>query len=125
MKMPADTRSARGMKSIAPTICCFLSVTNVIFAGESYFPIKASSHGDGLDARMAESYGQSLILMDEPRLPSLAKDKDLVTYRFTILPAWGNAISVRIRQEGRVLRLWAKRLDGKAGLNHGKLAEHV
>ncbi len=47
--------------------------------------------------------------MDEPRLPALAKNPDVVIYRFTIFPARGHCFCVRVQREGSRFRLWAAR----------------
>jgi hypothetical protein len=57
-------------------------------------------------------------------------EKDLVvsptnsfSFRFTILPTRGNPVSIRVEREGTVLKLSAKRLDGRAVYKIGDLIE--
>jgi hypothetical protein len=44
-------------------------------------------------------------------------------YRLTILPAWGNSVTVRVQRHGDLYSLSARRLDGQAGFEPGKLVE--
>ena len=61
--------------------------------------------------------------MGETDLAVSASDTNGVSFRFTILPTWGNPVCVRVQQEGKTLRLIAKRLEGQAGYEVGKLVE--
>ena len=45
------------------------------------------------------------------------------SFRFTILPTRGSPVSIRVEQEGTVLKLVAKRLDGRGGYEIGDLIE--
>jgi hypothetical protein len=93
------------------------------FASDSYFPIKTQAGGEGVTAFEAQWYGKSLERMNEPRLPEFAKDANAEVYRMMILPTWGNSIVVRVRKNGELYSLSARRLDGQAGFDPGKLVE--
>jgi hypothetical protein len=101
-------------------LCC---ATTLALADGSYFPIKTKAGSEGVTAFESEWYGKSLERMNEPRLPALAKDVTADVYRMMILPTWGNSIVVRIRRHGELYGLSARRLDGQAGYDPGKLAE--
>lgn len=85
-----------------------------------YFPV-STKPADGITAFEAESYGKSLQRMNEPRLPALATDVSAEVYRVMILPTWGNSIVVRVQKHGKTYSLSARRLDGQAGYDPGKL----
>ena len=104
-------------------IICSIQTPGVVCAEESYFPIKSLTVDSGLDAPAADWYGKILARMAEPKLPDLATNKGLVIYRFTIIPTWGNPVSVRVQQEGKALKLWAKSLSGKRHHDQDKLTE--
>ena len=89
----------------------------------SYFPIKTKDGRDGLTKFEVEWYGKSLERMKEPKLPDLAKDANTEVYRMLILPTWGNSIVVRVQKHGDLYSLSARRLDGQAGYDPGKLVE--
>ena len=94
-------------------------------AAEPYFIFRKSDKDHGLPAYLnreesAGIFAKVLTLMGEPRLPALAKNPNLVVYRFTIFPAWGNYFSVRVQQEGARFRLWASHFAPRV---HA-LAEH-
>ena len=61
--------------------------------------------------------------MKEPRLHALVKDVNADAYRMMILPTWGNSIVVRVQRHGDLYSLSARRLDGQAGYDPGKLVE--
>lgn len=77
----------------------------------------------GVTAFESEWYGGSLERMNEPRLPEPVKDSNAEVYRLMILPTWGNSIAVRVQRKGELYHLSARRLDGQAGYNPGKLVE--
>jgi hypothetical protein len=93
------------------------------FTDDSYFPIKTKAGDEGVTAFEAEWYGKSLERMKEPHLPDFAKDVNVDVYRMMILPTWGNSIVVRVQRHGKLYSLAARRLDGQAGYDPGKLAE--
>ena len=101
-------------------ICC---ATTLELADGSYFPIKTKAGSEGLTAFESEWYGKSLERMKEPRLPALVKDVNADVYRMMILPTWGNSIVVRVQRHGDLYSLSARRLDGQAGYDPGKLVE--
>jgi len=45
------------------------------------------------------------------------------SFRFTIISTRGNPVSIRVEREGTVLKLVAKRLDGRGGYKIGDLIE--
>jgi len=89
----------------------------------SYFPIRTKSGTEGVTAFESQWYGKSLERMNEPRLLARTKDPNAEIYRFTILPTWGNSITVRVQRHAELYSLSARRLDGQAGYDPGKLAE--
>jgi hypothetical protein len=98
-------------------------ITTAASAQQSYFPIKTKAGDDGVTAFESKWYGESLKRMNEPRLPELAKRASADIYRLIILPTWGNSIVVRVQRHGELFSLSARRLDGQAGYNPGKLVE--
>jgi hypothetical protein len=92
-------------------------------AGGSYFPIRTKAGSEGLTAFESDWYGKSLKRMNEPRLPALVKDVNADIYRMMILPTWGNSFVVRVQRHGDLYSLSARRLDGQAGYDPGKLVE--
>jgi hypothetical protein len=92
-------------------------------ADNSYFPIKTTIGGEGITEFESKWYSQSLERMNEPRLPELANDAKADIFRVTILPTWGNSIAVRVQRHGELYSLSARRLDGQAGFEIGKLVE--
>jgi hypothetical protein len=107
---------------LAPILCCAL--TTALTDGP-YFPIKSKAGDEGVVPFAAKWYGESLKRMNEPRLPGFAKDANAEVYRIMILPNLGNSIVVRVsrRRRGKVYSLSARRLDGQAGYDPGKLVE--
>jgi hypothetical protein len=101
-------------------VCCALTCA---FADGSYFPIKTKDGAEGLTKSEARWYGEPLERMKEPRLPDFAKDANAEVYRMMILPTWGNSIVVRIHRHEKLYGLSARRLDGQAGYDPGKLVE--
>jgi hypothetical protein len=93
------------------------------FTDDSYFPIKTKAGDEGVTAFEAQWYGESLERMKEPCLPDFAKDVNVDVYRLMILPTWGNSIVVRVQRHGELYNLSARRLDGQAGYDPGKLVE--
>jgi TonB family protein len=90
---------------------------------DSYFPIKTKADYEGVSEFESEWYSQPLKRMNEPRLSTFAKDFSSDIYRITILPTWGNPIAVRVQKHGELFSLSARRLDGQAGYDPGKLVE--
>jgi hypothetical protein len=77
----------------------------------------------GMTTFESDWYSESLRRMKEPRLPDLAKDANAEVYRLLILPTWGNSIAVRVERHDELYKLSARRLDGQAGYDPGKLVE--
>lgn len=105
---------------LAPTLWCAMTLA---FTDDSYFPIKTKAGDEGMTAFEAQWYGKSLERMKEPRLLDFAKDVNVDVYRMMILPTWGNSIVVRVQKHGTTYSLSARRLDGQAGFEPGKLVE--
>jgi hypothetical protein len=110
------------MKSII-FVLALLCATARVVADDSYFPIKTKTGGEGVTESQSKWYGRSLERMKEPRLPEFVKDLNAEIYRITILPTWGNSIAVRVQKHGELYSLSARRLDGQAGYDPGKLVE--
>src|SRR6266480_2504144 len=104
-------------------VSALLCATASAVADDSCFPIKTKTGGEGVTEFESKWYGQSLERMKEPRLPEFAKDANAEVYRITVLPTWGNSIAVRVQKHGELYSLSARRLDGQAGYNPGKLVE--
>jgi TonB family protein len=92
-------------------------------ADDLYFPIKIKAGDEGVTEFESKWYSQSLKRMHEPLLPKFAKNLFADIYRITILPTWGNSIAVRVQKHGELFSLSARRLDGQAGYDPGKLVE--
>lgn len=69
-----------------------------------------------------EWYGKCFKRLEEPSLTTFDSKKSNV-YRFTVLPTWGNAVSVRLTIKDESVEIEARRLDGQAGYEPGKLVE--
>lgn len=110
------------MKTVLLVLTLFSAAT-LSFTQDSYFPIKTKAGAEGVTAFEAKWYGNSLERMNEPRLPEMAKDVNAEVYRLMILPKWGNSIVVRVQRHGELYSLSARRLDGLAGYDPGKLVE--
>jgi hypothetical protein len=105
------------MKSILLLSALWCSVT-LVFTQNSH-----EAWVKGVSTFESDWYGESLRRMKEPRLPDLAKDANAEVYRLLILPTWGNSIAVRVERHGELYKLSARRLDGQAGYDPGKLVE--
>jgi hypothetical protein len=99
---------------------CFLTFP---FTQDTQSPINIKAWVEGVGASEARWYGKTLERMNEPRLPDIANDKNAEVYRLMILPTWGNSIAVRVQRHGELYSLSARRLDGQAGYELGKLIE--
>jgi hypothetical protein len=110
------------MRSIV-LVSALMCATVPAVADDSYFPIKTKASGEGVTEFQSKWYGQALERMNEPRLAEFAKDVNADVYRITILPTWGNSIAVRVQRHGESYSLSARRLDGQAGYDSGKLVE--
>jgi hypothetical protein len=106
---------------LLPVLYCSLALA-LARADSPYFPVKANA-ADGITAFEAQWYGKSLQRMNEPRLPASVSDPDAQIYRVMVLPTWGNSIVVRAEKHGKTYRLSARRLDGQAGYDPGRLVE--
>lgn len=90
-------------------------------AAEPGFPFPAQVAGEA----EGDLYGGVLRRMREPALAQLARNPKSQAYRFLLVPAFGNAVSIRVARVGDIYRLAARRLDGKAGQSPGRLAEQT
>lgn len=110
------------MKSVLLVLVLYCSPT-LAFAQDSPDATKTTPWVEGVTAFEAQWYGTSLRRMNEPRLPEFVKDPHAEIYRLMILPTWGNSIVVRVQRHGELYSLSARRLDGHAGFDPGKLVE--
>lgn len=111
------------MKTILLLLAVSCAATPVL-GQNSYFPTKTKAEVEGVTPFEAKWYGESLQRMGEPRLPEVAQqDANAQVYRLTVLPTWGNSIAVRVQRHGELYSLSARRLDGQAGYDPGKLVE--
>lgn len=97
---------------------------NHAFAGEPcYFPIDKTG-AKGISVFMCSWYSSVLKKMKEPSLITM-KDTGSRIFRFTILPTWGNPVSVRLSITNGIGTIEGKRLGGEAGYDPGKLVERT
>ena len=66
----------------------------------------------------SEWYSKHLKKMGERPLAAYASG-NISVYRFTILPTWGNPVSVRLTINGTKAQIEARRLDGQGGYDPG------
>jgi hypothetical protein len=118
----AMSRRANPVKATILVLALWFA-TALALADDSYFPIKTKAGGEGVTAFESKWYGKSLERMHEPRLPEFVKDVNADIYRIMILPTWGNSIVVRVQRRGELYSLSARRLNGLAGYDPGKLVE--
>lgn len=105
------------------TLSMFLLYSFPLQADVLYFPVKRNNGDAGFSESTARWYSKSLQRMKEPRLPNYAEDSRLQIFRITILPTWGNPITVRVQKSGSIYLLSARRLNGDGGYDPGKLVE--
>ena len=86
-----------------------------------YFPIDKTGV-KGISEFEHEWYSKALKRMDEPSF-LITKATPSQLFRFTLLPTWGNPISVRLSIKDGVGVVEGKRLDGQGGYDPGKLVE--
>ena len=122
LRMTATPRRVIPVRALLLASVLF-SAAALALADDSYFPIKGKAGSEGLTAFEAEWYGKSLQRMNEPHLRDFTKDASADVYRMMILPTWGNSIVVRVQRHGELYSLSARRLDGQAGYDPGKLVE--
>lgn len=114
----------RQINRLLPLLFFTFFLSAQAWADISYFPITEDrKKGNGVSAFESEWYGKSLRIMNEPNLQEAVVRPEAAVYRLTILPTWGNAITVRAEQQGNIYQLISSRLDGQAGFDPGKLAE--
>lgn len=100
-------------------------------ANPQYFPIGAFNKNLDFSEWTARWYASELRALEEPSLyengssasSESTKNVNAEVYRITILPTWGNAIAVRVQKHDELYSLSARRLDGQAGYDPGKLVE--
>ncbi len=80
---------------------------------KSYFPERMidDNNKNNLDMFADEWYSEVLSIMDEPVLYTLT-DKKIEIYRFTYIPSFDPAISIRVYQSGKNRVIIVKKLDG-------------
>jgi len=116
-----STLEVNPVKALVLLLVLWCFTTSAV-ADDSYFPIKTKT-SEGLTAFEADWYGKSLQRMGEPHLRDFTKNVTADVYRMMILPTWGNSIVVRVQRHGELYSLSARRLDGQAGYDPGKLVE--
>jgi hypothetical protein len=89
-----------------------------------YFRIEKTAEPDTVTSFEAEWFSKSLARMQEPVLHTAGKDTP-DTFRYLVLPTWGNPIAIRAVKKGGLYTLFSKRLDGAGGYDPGKLAEQT
>lgn len=89
----------------------------------SYFPITSKAGAEGVTPFEAKWYGTALERMNEPQLQAATKNLGQDVYRLTILPTWGNPISIRVQKHGETYSVHSRRLDGQGGYDPGRLVE--
>lgn len=87
----------------------------------SYFP-PATFPGRDQDL-LVHWYSADLYALGEKPLTDLVKNPDADAYRLMVLPTWGNAIAIEAQRCGSAYCLTARRLNGEAGFEIGKLVE--
>ena len=87
-----------------------------------YFPTIETRGAGGIGEGYAKWYSKCLKELKEPNLCSM-RDDAILTYRFTIIPTWGNPISVRAVKLEDQYRLYSRRLNGEGGYKPGRLVE--
>jgi hypothetical protein len=107
------------------------NLTNPPDANPQYFPNGAFGDNPKYSEWAARWYASELRALEEPSLyenespadSKSTKDLNAEIYRITILPTWGNAVCIRVHRNGELFDLSARRLDGQAGYDPGKLVE--
>ncbi len=105
----------------------FLGLAGAVIAvsaagtGPTRFPIDERGTR-GVSSLENQWFGKILDRLREPSLFSTER-KEATVYRFTLVPTWGNPISVRLTVTDGVGEIAAKRLDGEGGYEPGHLAE--
>lgn len=101
-------------------------------ANPQYFPIGVFSKNPDFSDWVARWYASELRALEEPSLyksgssagsENSPRNVNADVYRITILPTWGNTIAIRVQRHGELYSLSARRLDGQAGYDPGKLVE--
>ncbi|MER2560799.1 MAG: hypothetical protein ABTQ32_08775 [Myxococcaceae bacterium] len=86
----------------------------------TYFPVDEKR---GVSSFEEEWYGKALKALDEKPLHTDADATKGTVYRLTILPTWGNPVTVRLTVLEGKATIEGKRLDGQGGYEPGKLVE--
>lgn len=111
------------MKKIVLFFIVFLSASSTLASEPRYFPIDKTG-AKGISEFEYDWYSSILKKMEEPSLFT-AKETGTRLFRFTILPTWGNPVSVRLSIMDGLGTIEGKRLDGHAGYDSGKLVERT
>ena len=100
-----------------------ISTCAVAVAAEPYFPMKGVSEQSGLSAFEAGWYTDCLRRLKEPSLLTQTNNSKGETYRLTIIPSFGNPVSIRVQENGGSYLLISACLTGQGGYDAGRLAE--
>jgi len=99
-------------------------------ANPQYFPAGVFDKDPVVNEFLARWYASELRALREPSIyegesPTTSESAKVSEYRITILPTWGNAISIRVQRRGELYGLSARRLNGQAGYAPGELVESI
>lgn len=96
-------------------------VTMLVLAGTpTLFPVDKDA---GLSDFENQAYDTVFASLKEPSLHAEAAKVDSTVYRLTIVPTWGNSVTVRLTIVAGKGLIIGKRLDGQGGYGLGKLEE--
>ena len=105
---------------LAPILWCAVNWT---LPDGHFFPTNKKTVVEEMTAFQDQATSGFLGRVNEPPLSEFTKDADAEVYQMMILPTWGNTILVRVQRHGSVHSISARRLDGQAGFEQGKLVE--
>jgi hypothetical protein len=109
------------MRTVFVCVAVFALSVGCATMGESeYFPIDTRGVR-GVSEFESRWYGAALKKMGETSIQTRSAGSRV--FRFTLLPTWGNPISVRLSIDKGIGRIEGKRLDGQGGYDPGKLVE--
>lgn len=97
-----------------------LGLLTCLVVAQPFFPVDEQR---GISSFEEEWYGKALKALDEKPLHADAEATKGTVYRLTILPTWGNPVTVRLTVLEGKATIEGKRLDGQGGYEPGKLVE--
>lgn len=92
----------------------------VLSQSATFFPLDETK---GISSFEEAWYGKALRAMEERPLHSSASTTKGTVYRLTVLPTWGNPVTVRLGVVDGKATIDGKRLDGHGGYEPGRLVE--